>query len=460
MRQKLALLCLACIVGLLAGAAPATAADSPITITGTRGGANFQIQVPRPWNGTLVLWSHGYEAPGGPRGIPSVAPGDVVQRWLLDHGYALAASGYSQQGWALEQAFHDQMDLVEYFDTLGFGQARRTIAWGASLGGIITAGLLQLHPERFAGAIPLCGVLAGGVGAWNEALDGAWVFKTLTAPDSALQVVNITNPLGNFQLAATLLAAAQATPQGRARLALAAAVGDVPGWYTPGSPQPDRRDFASRQQNQFRWLQNPDFFFQFALRQELELRAGGNPSWNVGVDYARQLALSTGHDLVRALYLEAGLSLEDDLKVLADTPRIAAAPQAVAYLTRFIAFNGEIRQPVLTMHTTADGLVPDQHEQAYASVVRAAGNEQLLRQAFVERAGHCSFTPAELLAAFTTLVTRVDSGQWTDDATPESLNATAAALNVGPSEFVHHHSTDFLRPFDVRAVPAEVARAA
>src|SRR5216683_923532 len=68
---------------------------------------------------------------------------------------------------------------------------KRVIAWGGSLGGIITAGLIQLYPDRFAGAIPLCGVLAGGVATWNAGLDGAYAFKTLLAPTSSLRLVNI-----------------------------------------------------------------------------------------------------------------------------------------------------------------------------------------------------------------------------------------------------------------------------
>jgi hypothetical protein len=451
MRRRISVLAVAGLVvslWLTAGPAQASAVRS---FTGQIDGANFQIDVPQPWNGTLVLWSHGYEAPSpGPRGIPADAPDPVSRQWLLDRGYALAASGYSTQGWALQQAFHDQVAVLDHFATLGFGRPRRTIAWGASLGGIITAGLIQLDSRRFDGAIPFCGVLAGGVGVWNTGLDGEFVFKTLLAPTSPLQLVDIVNPLGNFALASSVLNAAQATPQGRARLALSAAVSDLPGWFTPGSPEPARTDFAAREQNQFLWDQNPDFFFSFALRQELEARAGGNPSWNTGVNYAEQLEQSVDRDEVTALYRAAGLNLEDDLETLAHTPRVAADPAAVDYLKRFIVFDGRIRQPVLTVHTIGDGLVLNQDEQAYASVVRAAGNERLLRQTFVSRAGHCAFTPAEVVSAFSTMVNRLDTGRWSDSTDPADMNATAASLGLGPSAFVTFHPSTFPRPFDLR----------
>jgi hypothetical protein len=436
-------------IGLAATPAQAAAVQS---FTGQIGGANFRIDVPQPWNGTLVLWSHGYEVPSpAPRGTPSDAPDPVSQQWLLGHGYALAASGYSTQGWAIQQALHDQVAVLDHFNALGFGRPHRTIAWGASLGGIITAGLLQDDPTRFDGAVPLCGVLAGGVGVWNLGLDGQFVFKTLLAPGSGLQLTNITNPGANFAMASQILTAAQATPQGRARVALSAAIGDVPGWFTPGSPEPARTDFVAREQNQARWDQNPDFFFVFALRQELEARAGGNPSWNTGVDYREQLERSVNRDEVAALYRAAGLDLQEDLETLAATPRVSADQGAVDYLKRFIIFNGQIRQPVLTMHTIGDGLVLNQDEQAYASVVRAAGNERLLRQTFIHRAGHCAFTPAEVVASFRTLVNRLDTGRWGDTTDPADMTATAAATGLGPSAFVQFHPSVFLRPFDARS---------
>src|SRR5438132_1158885 len=131
---------------------------SPVAVLGDVDGARFQVQVPRPWNGTLVLFSHGYVRRGGRApDQPADAPDPTTRQWLLDHGYALAGSGYSQQGWAVQQAFHDQVALLDHFDALGFGRPTRVVAWGDSMGGLITAGLVQLHPDRFAGAIPMCG---------------------------------------------------------------------------------------------------------------------------------------------------------------------------------------------------------------------------------------------------------------------------------------------------------------
>ncbi len=437
----------------------ATGAPTVQTVTGTLAdGAKYEIQWPTDWNGTVLLYSHGYVTPGSPN--PAQDVGDpVTGSYLLSHGYALAGSSYATTGWAIQQALPDQIATLDTFDQV-VGVPSRTIAWGHSLGGIITAGLIQRYPDRFDGALPMCGVLSGGVATWNTALDAAFAFKTLIDPSVA--ITGITNPGGNLGTAEAAAAAAQGTPQGRARLALVAALGDTPGWFTPLSAEPGPTEFASQEQNQFLWASQVDFPFAFALRAELESRAGGNPSWNTGVDYTEDLARSADAAEVRALYQAAGLSLRDDLRTLNGTPRISADPNAVAYLEQNIVFNGRLAMPVLTMHTTGDGLVVPENESAYRDVVREAGDSRLLRQVFVHRAGHCAFTPAETIASLGVLLHRLDTGRWGRHATnPDALNSSAAAL--GPSlnifasggqvvptapAFIRFHSPPYLRPFD------------
>jgi hypothetical protein len=147
------------------------------------------------------------------------------------------------------------------------------------------------------------------------------------------------------------------------------------------------------------------------------------------VNYQKELPGSAGYAEVQGLYAEAGLSLAADLAALQAAPRIAADPAAVGYLTRNIAFDGQLGgRPVLTLHTTGGGWVVNQNEQAYRSAVKNAKDAQLLRQAFVHRAGYCSFTPAETIAAFQTLIDRIDHGTWTSSTDPGALNDRAAAL--------------------------------
>ena len=458
-------LCAGTIVGLGLALVPAgVSAGTVSTFTGTTTEisglvSHYKIEVPSPWNGTLVLYSHGYS-------FSSTAPSDVgdpaTGAWLLSHGYALAGSGYATTGWALQQAFQDQIAVLDTFNSLadanGFAHPSRTIAWGHSLGGMITAGLVQLFPNRFTAALPMCGVVAGGPGVWNQGLDSEFALTTLM-PSPAYKLINfssLTDAAVNDTIAINALKAAQLTPQGQARIALAAALADVPGWFDPASKEPAATDFTAQETNQFLWDKNVDFAFSFFGRFELEQRAGGNFSWNTGVDYRVQLSHSVDLAEVQGLYAAAGLDLNADLDTLNDAARITANPTAVAYLTKYITYNGNLAMPVLTLHTTGDGLVEVTDENAYASVVRSAGDNRMLRQVFVHRAGHCTFTPAETISAFQTLINRIDTGRWQDSTNPDAMNAQATALgspfNVAPASFITFQPDQFLRPFDARDV--------
>lgn len=427
-------------------------ASTTTTLQGTLGGANYTIAVPSNWNGTLVLYSHGYVFTNQPLPKPAPDAGDALTAAALLHsGYALAGSSYSQNGWALQQAFHDQIALLNFFDAT-CGHPARTIAWGHSLGGIITAGLVQLYPDRFAGALPMCGVVAGGVGTWNQALDAAFAFNVLLA-GNALSIVHITDPTSSYNQASAILAEAQKTPQGRARIALFSAFDDIPGWFSSSTPEPAKTDYATQEYNQFLWASQVDFLFSFFGRAELEARAGGNPSWNTDVNYRDQLERSINTREVKTLYAQAGLNLKADLDTLAHTQRIHADTGAVKYLNRYISFNGDLDIPVLTMHTTGDGLVVNEDEQAYKSAVQWRGDATLLRQVFVHRAGHCTFTPAETVTAFQTLLHRINTGTWGDSTAPDTMNQEALALgsnlNIAPPAFIPFTPSVFLRPFNI-----------
>jgi hypothetical protein len=327
---------------------------------------------------------------------------------------------------------------------------------------LISAGLIQLQPQRFDGALSACAPLAGSVGAWNQLLDMAFAFNTLLMPDHNLHLVHQTRDSGGASLdAAERVLASPLGEQTMARSALVAAVADVPGWFDPFSSRPTT--FAAQATEQARWIRQFLLPFAFAYRTELESRLGGNPSWNTEVDYTQLLTHSMDADEVRGLYQKAGLNLEQDLAALAAASRIAADPSAVDNLSRGIILNGRLEVPVVTLPTIGDGLVPVAHEDAYAAITASAGKTQLLRQLYVNRAGHCAFTPAELITALQSLLQRIQSGRWNQAAiSVEGLNRAAAGLGsrynqlgleatqVNPA-FTEFTPSSFLRVYDSRA---------
>src|SRR5579864_6653682 len=73
-------------------------------------GAKYLIQVPSNWNGTLVLYSHGYVVPGSSNPAEDVAD-PITGAYLLTNGYALGGSSYATTGWAFQQALPDQIKV-------------------------------------------------------------------------------------------------------------------------------------------------------------------------------------------------------------------------------------------------------------------------------------------------------------------------------------------------------------
>ena len=95
-------------------------------------GAAYVIRVPENWNGTLLVYAHGY--PQDPVTDPDIAfPGDDTADILLADGYALAASGFRGSGMNLWEGMEDSKALVEFFEG-ELGVPDRVILYGISMG--------------------------------------------------------------------------------------------------------------------------------------------------------------------------------------------------------------------------------------------------------------------------------------------------------------------------------------
>jgi len=427
-------------------AAPAAAAPPVTSYTGSLpNGTTWKADVPANWNGTILLYSHGYLPTfAGAPNLPRNAPSPESAAALLGEGYALTGSSYAAAGWALNTAPQDQLDtLAATIDAIG-RRPRRVLAVGTSMGGLVTAKLAEIGAGRIQGALPTCGIVGGGAALGNYQLDGAHAIAELLAPGQQIKLAGYANVGEGFAATAALTAAVQqgqATPAGRARVALAAALYQLPS-YVPGQSPPPDPDAAQLALYQTLLQVLP---FVTPARFDIETAVGGNPAWNTGVDYRRLLARAADSRTVRALYREAGLDLDADLRTLTATAGTTADPGAVRRIFATSVPSGRVRMPVLSLHTTSDQLVPVQHENSYRDAVTRAGRGALLRQAFVAHQGHCNFTTAELVAAVHALDHRVATGRWDDVATTASLQREAVRLGLGGAAFVRYRPAHLLR---------------
>jgi pimeloyl-ACP methyl ester carboxylesterase len=458
MRKLLTVLLAAALV-----AGPATAASAAEDRRSHHGfinGAEYRVEVPERWNGTLVLYSHGYYPPGLPFGDRLAVTNAVEsEEWLLDHGYALAASEFRRDGigYLIEEAMRDQLALLDWFG-VNVGEPQRTVVSGQSLGTTIATLLAERHPRRFDGLLTLCGAY-DPLNTFNSALDVNFAVRTLLAPGQDIDLIGAADPAASRDALVAAVTATRATPAGQARLALAAAFGNVSGWYASLQPKP--ADLAGWIQQQIEWVTWAKIYGNGPMAfADLARAAGGNPLGNAGIDYAEQLARSSQRDVVRQAYRAAGLDLRADLDRLARAPRIAAEPAAVRYLYRYGVPVGRTPMPVVSLHTTGDGGAPADQERWYAEQVRRTGDPGRLRQLYIERGGHCSFSAAEEITALRTLLAKVDTGRW-PDVHPSRLNVAAGGfdphyrqvLDLGSGAkavmapaFTRHHPPAPLRP--------------
>ena len=214
-------------------AAPASAADACAlgstcqgVLTGPLGDTPFQITMPPKFNGTVLLYSHGYrianpvpaaigtvlgmdkapyysatEVPGLAasfgtntayvgNNMAQVAPTAESAASLLGQGYALAGAGYSRQGWASAEGVEAGELLIRHINSGAVKGTKQIMVWGDSLGGLISAALADRNPGKVAGVLPSCGVLAGPEQAFDTAMTVLYTWKTLIAPN--LKVANYT----------------------------------------------------------------------------------------------------------------------------------------------------------------------------------------------------------------------------------------------------------------------------
>lgn len=370
-----------------------------------KSGAEWRADVPENWNGTLLLYSRGYSPVAGKA---ESAPRQMAQQ-LLDAGYALAGSNYGAGGWSLAEAIPAQQATIAAF-TAKYGKPKRIIAWGSSMGGLVTTALAEKRGTGIDGALAMCASIGGAVGMMNMALDGAYAFKTLVAPDSDIRLVGIDDDRVNAQRVATALETAMKTPEGRARIALAGVIAGIPGWTSRDRPEPAASDFTGQAEE----IGRAFAMGVFLPRTDQEARAGGTFSWNSGIDYRAQLEKSGRRPFIEALYRAAGLDLEADLSRLNSGTRIAASPRATAYMLANYTPNARPLVPIVAVQMIGDGATSPALQRGYMEAAPA----KMARGLYLRGAGHCTFDAATTITALGILEQRLTKGAWSNTPPP------------------------------------------
>jgi pimeloyl-ACP methyl ester carboxylesterase len=368
---------------------PFTALPGATAYWGVHTNAGFRAEVPANWNGSLVVWTHGFRGAG----LELTVENHPLRALLIPLGFAWAASSYSRNDYDVSSGVQTTHALLQHLNGL-IGHPDRVYLTGVSMGGHVTAVSIEQYPEVYDAALPICGALAD-----YELFD---YFLDFNAAAQQLGTGSSQFPVDPISYITTTV------PRIKANLSA------IPGgWPT---------------------VLNAD---GLRLKQLVELRSGGErPNfdeawffWNTFPALASGpgnflFDLGTGDgtlprapgvgvdnsDIVYQFDLNPALSPEE--QVFNDAVvRVTADPQArVGGLRQLPQVSGDIGIPVLTLHNLGDLFVPFHNETEYAKRVHAHGKSDLLVQRAIRGVSHCDFTPAEFSTAFLDLVNWVEAG--------------------------------------------------
>lgn len=344
-------------------------------LSGTYDGGAYQIEVPDDWNGDIVYYAHGFRMM-----VPELTVSTPPNRaYLVRHGYAWAASSYSENGYGPGAGARDTYALRAIFEQQ-VGKPQHSYLFGQSMGGNVVSISLELYPQAYDGALSECGALVGQsivdyFLSWG-ALAGYFTGVDLT---QATTDGDVFNRIVGEDVLPGLGTSDQPTVAGE-RFADAIL-------HLTGGPRPYFREgFAA------------NFGFNFMLLAHAVGAPG--PSNAVAENANTRYAVDSGLGITsEQVNREIG-------RVLAN-----ARYQDPERYPEFSLPTGAIARPLLTLHDTGDLFVPISIEQEYRQLVDAAGSGDLLVQRAVRRGGHCAFTEAERNQAFEDLVAWVERGE-------------------------------------------------
>lgn len=356
-------------------------------------GAGYRIEVPKNWNGKLVMYAHGYAGTGNELVVTTPS---TLRAYLVANGYAWAASSYTKNYYDVRVGVEDTNALALAFTQIAAARGRtlaaptKTYIVGHSMGGHISAAAVESeaatyanHKVRYDGALPMCGVTGD-----TELFDYFSAYQALAQYFAGLPKypsVNWTDIATTVRSNLFTTFTTVPTAQG---LKLREAIKNLTGGERP-------------------------IFTEGFANSGLQTVVWGT----FGGDGTISGILNKSPiDTQRFVYqLDADTAQTDEEKAL-NTGVLRATAVADANRLRrdglrwIPKVNGEFSVPVLTLHTLGDMYVPFHMTQIHRQRATAKGTGNLLVQRAIRAPSHCDFTVTETVTAFADLVTWVEQG--------------------------------------------------
>lgn len=395
---------------------PFTALPGATAYWGIHTNAGYHIEVPDDWNGELVVWAHGIRSFGTQELTVDDHP---MRHFLISQGYAWAASSFSRNDYDVTTGVQDTLALLKRFNGLA-AKPDKVYMTGESMGGHITAVIIEQFPNLFAGAMPICGAV-GDYETFDFVLDYNLAAQQLGTNSSIFPVepmlyAGLTVPTIKANLESALgLWPVGLNQQGQnlKNLVMMRSGGDRPNFDSAWYFWNTFAEIATGPGN---------FLFDLGSSDGVMPRNPVNTAENIDVIYQ----------------FDTNPELSPEEQAFNDSIfRIALAPQSKNPngLSQVPVINGNLPIPVLTMHNIGDLFVPIKNEIAYATKVMKQGKQDLLVSRAYKGVMHCDFTATEMVSSFLDLVDWVENGN--KPAGDDFLDASNVAANDFGCQFTN-----------------------
>ncbi len=339
--------------------------------SGAINGAKYRILFPENWKGKLVMYAHGYEFMGA-KPLQSQNP-EWPKRMqpFLERGFAVAASDYQYQGFALPQGVDDTEALREHFFQK-YGKPDTTFMVGHSMGGGITIATMENFDKNYNGALPMCPLSSRPYLQCRKEFDIYATFNGLFpgVVKSLAEIFDLSKP---YQAQDSRKMVARAMEIKKAIFAKDSALAVA---------------FAKRFDLKVDDLPFSLFFNENVLR-DLAQKSGGNPFDNTNTLYS---------------------GFPNNLEVNQKAERLAATVNPDKIFSKYDR-TGNINKPVVAMHTVYDQLIPPTYGIVnFENMVHQLNKDQYFTVKYTNGQGHCNFTAAQTGKAFDELRNWVKTG--------------------------------------------------